>query len=168
MKAKLLKVLSSSTEPNTITIAILTTFMYSFNFWTKRAKDWIFNHIWVPLFTYLESGISALTLWLMVSLKWEAWTSICLESKSPRPINPPFNFLSTQNEDLIRSRWGRKLLANVSSHIQYYGCTMPKTTMISTLRNLWDNSEHKFQVASEHATLTILNMAIWSAKCVWT
>ncbi len=38
MKAKLLKVLSSSTEPNIIIVAISATFMYSFNFWTKRVE----------------------------------------------------------------------------------------------------------------------------------
>jgi hypothetical protein len=107
MKAKLLKVLSSSIEPNTITIVISATFMYSFNFWSRMADDWIFNHIWKIKFTSLDFCIIASSLWLMVSLKWEAWTSSWLEFKSLGIINPPFNFLSTQNVYLIRSKWGR-------------------------------------------------------------
>ncbi len=45
MKAKFLKVLSSSIEPNTSTITISMTFMYSFNSNIRRGKDWSFNHI---------------------------------------------------------------------------------------------------------------------------
>ncbi len=45
VKVKLLKVFSSSNEPNTCTIIILATFMYSLSFKTRRGKDWTFNHI---------------------------------------------------------------------------------------------------------------------------
>jgi hypothetical protein len=64
MKAKLLKVLSSSTKPKTCTI-ISTTFMYSFSFKTKNGEDWIFNHIWVIAFTFDGFYIIASTLSLM-------------------------------------------------------------------------------------------------------
>jgi hypothetical protein len=139
MKIKLLKVLSSSIVPNTITIAISTTFIYSLNFWIRRVEDWFFNHTWVTRFTSLDSYIIASTLWFMVSLKWEAWTSSCLESKSAGTIDPAFNFLLTHNAYLIRSRLGRKSLIVVSSHIQYYEYTMPRMAMNFTWRNLWDN-----------------------------
>jgi hypothetical protein len=62
MKAKLLKVLSSSTKPKTCTIVILATFMFSFNFKTKSEEDWIFNHLQVARFTSNGSCIIVLTL----------------------------------------------------------------------------------------------------------
>jgi hypothetical protein len=92
MKAKLLKVLSSSTKPNTCTIAILVTFMYLLNFKTRRGKDLIFNHIWMIGFTLEVSYITTLALWLIVSFKWEAYISNCLESKILRIIIPPLEF----------------------------------------------------------------------------
>ncbi len=164
MKVKLMKVLSSSIEPNTITIIISTTFMYSLNLWTKRVEDYIFNHIWIIGFTSLESCIIPSTLWFMVSLKWEAWTSSCLESRSLRTINLLFNLLLTHNANLIRLKWGKKLPAIVSSHIKYCEYTMPRAAMTFTLGNLWNNSKHKFDATFEHAALTISSMAIWSTK----
>jgi hypothetical protein len=124
----------------------------------------IFNHIWVTRFTSLDSHIIASTLWLTVSLKWEAWTSSYLESRSLGTIDPPFNFLSIQHANLIKYKWGKKLLAIVFSHIQYCKYTMPRTTMTFTSRNLWNNSKHKFEIAFEHVVLIISSMAILSTR----
>jgi hypothetical protein len=58
MKNKLLKVFSSSTKPNICTMVILTTFMHSFNLWTRMGKVLIFSHIQVTKFTYDNSHIT--------------------------------------------------------------------------------------------------------------
>jgi len=166
MKVKLMKVLSSFTKPNTITIVISTTFMYSLNLWTRRVEDYIFKHIWVIGFTSLDSCIIVSTLWLMVSLKWEAWTSSCLESRSLSTIDPPFNLLSTQNANLIRFKWGKKLLANISSHIQYYDYTMPRAAMTFTSGNLLNNSKHKFEATFKHWSFQAWQFG--QPRCTWT
>jgi hypothetical protein len=62
-------------------------------------------------------------------LEMRTWTSSYFESKSPGTIDPGFNFLLTHDAYLIKSRWGRKSLIVVSSHIQYYEYTMPRMAM---------------------------------------
>ncbi len=104
-------------KPNTITIVISTTFMYSLGLKAKRGKYWIFNHIWIIKFTFVDFCIIFSTLWLMVNWKWKVCTSSRLKSRSPKTANPPLNFLSTNNENLISSRWGKKLLEIIFSHV---------------------------------------------------
>jgi hypothetical protein len=55
-----------------------------------------------------------------------------------------------------------EVLGRIFLHNQYYGHTMPKTNMISTLGNLRNNSKHSVVVTFEHATFTNLIMANWS------
>jgi hypothetical protein len=61
-KAKLLKVLSSSTKPKTCTIVISTTFTHSLNFKIKSGEDWIVNHLQVTSFTSNGSYVTTSTL----------------------------------------------------------------------------------------------------------
>ncbi len=48
----------------------------------------------------------------------------------------------------------------VFSHNQYYGYTVPRTSIIFALGNLGDNLEHNSITTSKHATFTVLNILV--------
>jgi hypothetical protein len=138
MKAKLWKVLSSSTESKTYTIIILTIFIYSFSLRTRSGKDWIFNHIRMIKFTFDgfhittfhgESKIKS----LHIKLPW---------IQKPKTTTPPLIFIPTQNPTLNWSKCGRKFFVAFFSPNQCYMYTMPKANMISTSKNLFEITQH--------------------------
>jgi hypothetical protein len=87
-------------------------------------------------FTFDGSHIIASTLWLIMNLKQEACTSICLNFKSPRNMIPPLIFLPP-------FRCGKKFL------VTFYSQTNIASTPCQEL-NLQDNSTHKDVIASMH------------------
>jgi hypothetical protein len=128
----------------------------------------MFNNICMIRFTSEVSYITTLALWLIVSFKWKA----CISSLSwiqnfVIHNSPPWVFYQHKMQLWCGLFEPRKFYVIVFSHNQCYGYTMPKVTMIFTLKNLWQNLEHNFVVAFEHATSFVGSISISWKWCTW-
>lgn len=102
MNDRLLNVLSSSINHKTWTMETSTNLTYSLNFLVKMTKECIFFHYLKTKFRLNDSIITTFTLWVIVSLKNEDYTSsMSCESKRGAIVISSILLQTMQKKTLI-------------------------------------------------------------------
>ncbi len=156
MKATVLNVCLSSTDPITWTTIISSSFMYS-----KRLKLRTTNVkiLWQKLIkglNWFSSCNIVSKLCNMVILKWLDYkSSMWVESNGWTSWSNPPILWGLQKATFNVLRWEKKSSAIVESTTQYCGYTTPKAIMISYSRNHISSFEISPWVAPSHSSLTL-------------